>query len=363
MENKYEIIVNKIKQDYEACKFPNNEYKFFEVRKTKNKFRTGILYYEGEKYFFKILEKEEYNDESNIRKLVCPNFTTVDKYISLELDKDIISLYKYIDANEINAYNTLRSKKISFQEKEEKLNKFFTHLIHIQKKYMKKGIMRNDRKSDRWFYERICEGNRITMYYGENHKELTKDIHLLTPQYSNNYETFFKEIYSYLKEEHETIFTYSHGDFHDFNFTLDGLYWDIDTFDYNPILNDFIIYYWHFYAREDGIIYDHSPWLVPLLNNELNKKELIMVRNLKQNQIKKWFQEIKSYFKKYHLENNLRKEMIFKLFCRIFLIDNVLEYSEKERMKIYTYFNHILESQNIEDELFKDIEFGIKEKA
>ena len=35
-------------------------------------------------------------------------------------------------------------------------------------------------------------------------------------------------------------------------------------------------------------------------------------------------------------------EFLYKLFCRVFLIDNVLNYDEEDRVKIYNFFNYFL---------------------
>lgn len=168
----------------------------------------------------------------------------------------------------------------------------------------------------------------------------------------NNYVKFFEKINNYLEKTTHTIFTYSHGDFHDFNFTLDGLYWDNDTFDFNPILNDFVIFYWHFYAREDYLIYYYSPWLTEYMYNKLNKEEIINVRNLKNNQIKKWFNYLKNLFEKNNID--FKNELKFKLFCRIFLIDDVTLYSREIKEKIYKYFNNVIINDNLYEVLFNN---------
>lgn len=84
-----------------------------------------------------------------------------------------------------------------------------------------------------------------------------------------------------IKNKHSTIFAYTHGDLHDFNFSYDGLFWDLDTFNINPITNDFAIYYWHFFAREDFLILKYNPWLSRYMHNYLEDDELSKVRILK----------------------------------------------------------------------------------
>lgn len=148
--------------------------------------------------------------------------------------------------------------------------------------------------------------------------------------------------------------TYSHGDFHDFNFSLDGIFWDIDTFDFNPLLDDFATFYWHFYAREDYLVYKYCPWLTLSMNDKLKPEELKEVRNLKKEMILLWYDEIERIFEEYKIKENIKNEFIFKLFCRVFLINNVIEYEPEDKIKNYKFFNYFLNNKekNIKDLLF-----------
>ncbi len=346
----YNDILNIIKESYDNDCFDKNIFEFYKGRKNKSKYRAGIINYK-KKYFFKILSKEEYNDESNIDNMINPFFKTVKKLEKLETNNYIISLYEYIDAPKLNAFNYLRNDHINYKEKQEKINTYFTNLKAFQEKYITVDINKNTKKSDRWFYNRYKLG-RLEDFYGINNEKLLNELKNISVDMYYNYVKFFHEVDYYLKEKTYTIFTYSHGDFHDFNFTLDGLYWDNDTFDYNPILNDFVIYYWHFYAREDYLIYFYSPWLIEYMYNGLNKEETIKIRNLKREQIVKWFHYLSTLFEKNNI--NLNNELKFKLFCRIFLIDDVTLYDKNIRENIYKYFNEIIISDNIYEALFNN---------
>ena len=106
---------------------------------------------------------------------------------------------------------------------------------------------------------RITVDPRKKKYYGDNFEKLYDDVLNYCPEAYENIKEFLNNIYDYLKEKNLTVTTYSHGDFHDFNFSLDGIFWDIDTFDFNPLLDDFATFYWHFYAREDYLVYKYCP--------------------------------------------------------------------------------------------------------
>ena len=352
----YNDILNIIKESYENDNFNENIFEFYKGRKNKSKYRAGIIHYK-KKYFFKILDKEEYNDESNIDSIIYPFFKTIKKVGQLETSNYIISLYEYINAPKLNAFNYLRNNNITYKEKKNKINTYFDNLRALQERHIAIDINNNNRKSDRWFYNRYKLG-RLESFYGEKTEKLLNDIKNISTNMYHNYVKFFNETNHYLNQKTYTIFTYSHGDFHDFNFTLDGLYWDNDTFDYNPILNDFVIYYWHFYAREDYLIYFYSPWLVEYMHNSLSKEETIKIRKLKKEQIIKWFHYLQNFFEKNSI--NFNDELKFKLFCRIFLIDDVTTYDKNIKEMIYKYFNKFIVSNNIYEALFNnDIIFDV----
>ena len=82
------------------------------------------------------------------------------------------------------------------------------------------------------------------------------------------------------------------------------------------------------------------------MKNELIEEELLKIRKLKEKFILEWYDEIEKIFKKYEIEDNINSEFVFKLFCRIFLINNVLEYEKEDKIKTYKIFNYFLENNN-----------------
>lgn len=348
----YKEITQYIERCYLDQKF-NDQFYFYKLRKEKNPNRAGIFTEKNDKYFFKIIDNDEYNDEDEIKFKIDGKFKIVDKYYELKNNDKIINLYKYFDTINGNSFNYLRSKKYTLEEKTVKINKFFSNLnkLYLETTFVEEN--KNNRKSDRFFMERFS-GKRFQSFYGENAEKLLNDIKEICPGLEIKYDNYLKKLKNYFNNNHKTVFVYTHGDFHDFNFSLDGTFWDTDTFDYNPILNDFAIYYWHFYAREDYLIYKYSPWLVETMHNELSNYELNEIRKLKQNIILKQYKFIKKLFEKFNIENELKKEFIFKLFCRAFLIDNVVTaYSKEDRKKVYDKFSEFLSNEDLEKILFR----------
>lgn len=348
MNNRYYKILNIIKNSYQMLDFDSEIFEFYDRRTEKNKYTTGIIKYDNKKYYYKIVSEDSYiANESYIKEMIKPGFTIINKIDELRLDNgEIINLYKYIPATEINTFNYLRNSNIKFIEKEKKMKEFFYKKFKLMRKNYNIEKMCGSKKSDRWFWGRMKENERKERYYGKDFKDLYIDILQNCPSVYTNIKNFLDNILDYLERENLTITTYSHGDFHDFNFSLEGIFWDIDTFDFNPILNDFVIFYWHFYAREDNLIYKYCPWLVKYMKNELIEEELLKIRKLKEKFILEWYDEIEKIFKKYEIEDNINSEFVFKIFCRIFLINNVLEYEKEDKIKTYKIFNYFLENNN-----------------
>lgn len=355
MENEYIKVMELIKESCDNQKFDTEKFEFYETRREKNKYSTGIIKYNN-KYYFKIVKNNSYvEDEEYIKEMIKPNFSIIEKLGELKNnDEEIINLYKYIPAPKINAFNYLRNSEINFETKKRKLEEFFNNKIKLMKKNYNIEKMDGTKSADRWFWGRITVDPRKKKYYGDNFEKLYDDVLKYCPEAYENLKGFLDNIYDYLKEKNLTVTTYSHGDFHDFNFSLDGIFWDIDTFDFNPLLDDFATFYWHFYAREDYLVYKYCPWLTLYMNDKLKPEELKKVRNLKKEMILLWYDEIERIFDEYKIKENIKNEFIFKLFCRVFLINNVIEYEPEDKIKNYKFFNYFLNNKekNIKDLLF-----------
>lgn len=343
---KIEIISDYIEESYKNCDFDSNFFEFYKTRTEKKKNSIGILKLTNKKYFFKIVKSNEYNDEHEIKNRIAPYFRIVKKYSERKIGDEILNVYEYIDAPMLNAFNFLRDKNISLEQKETKLKDFFTKKIELMNKTCVLNEMTNDRKSDRWFYQRIKKSSRFDNFYGTNGDKLLEDIRIIYNKGYLSYKKFIKNVFDYIKINNKTIESYCHGDFHDFNFSLDGLFWDTDTFGMNPIMNDFAVYYWHFYGREDSFVYKYSPWLTNYMYDSLTKKQLDEVRKLKQKYIAQWYDAIEKLYKKHNILHCINDEFVFKLFCRMFLISNILEYEESDRKIVYEFFDYYLQNKD-----------------
>ena len=360
MEKRHEEIIDYINNCYVNDSFDKNKFEFYQLRSERKKNRIGIYKPEEGDYFFKIIDANEFNDEDVIKEKINPYFKIANNYGYKQFDDRIINLYERLDTFKINSFNYLRDDKVTFDEKSSVINEFFGNYIKLQDKYLSKGKMLGDRLSDMWFQTRAKADGRSTAYYGKNMCDLLEVVKTRFPEYYPMYEEFILNLPNYLNEHRDIMISYTHGDFHDFNFSLQGIFWDIDTFGYNPILNDFSIYYWHFYGREDGLIYAHSPWLTPNMHNKLTPNGLEEVRKLKESVILKWYDSIEAAYSENNIADNISEEFTFKLFCRAFLIDNILKkYTDEEIEKVIKLFAHFLKNkkENVKQLLFTS---GIK---
>ena len=362
MSKEYEMIIDYIHDCYVKKNFDPQQFEFYKLRSEKEKNRVGIYKGKDRDYFFKIVNEKDFNDEEPIKTKISPYFNIVKKYGYKQYGDLVVNLYERVNTVGINSFNYLRDNEVSIEETKERIEKFFKNYVFLQKESLNLNKMTGDRLSDMWFQGRVKSSGRAEKYYGNKFERLLSEIKTNYSEFYPTYQEFISNINSYLSEQNLLVEAYNHGDFHDFNFSLNGTFWDIETFGVNPLLNDFIIYYWHFYGREDGLIYKYSPWLVPYMNNKLNKEELEKVRKLKSEVILYWYSFIEESYQKYNILENINKEFLFKLFCRMFLIDNILNYQEIDRQKVIEFFNYFLTSLDSPKEDAKKILFKNKIK-
>lgn len=353
-----EKVCEKIINDYLNNSFNENEYYFYANRRDyKDLHRTGIINFNGRKYFFKIIDEFNRVDEDFIQSNIKPNFSIAKKLFEKSFGSKILLLYECLNTIEINCYNYLRSL-VSFSEKKNKFKNFMNDYIQLQRNSAIKSLSNKKYLSDTFFIERCRDGARINDYYSANLSNLIHDVKNLGFDF-RAFENLNALINQQINNHNETVVAYNHGDFHDFNFSLEKIFWDVDTFGINPILNDFVIYYWHFYARENYLITKYNWWLAENMFNKLNKNENMQIYKLKEGEIKKWWKFVYSQFKVNNLLNALKDEFIFRLFCRVFLVDNVLKMEKEDRMKIYSFFIEMLNSKLDEN---GDFLFNLKNK-
>ena len=348
--NLFEECVSLIASCYSKKDFPKSQFFFYENRRDyKDTYRTGILKEGGNpKFFFKILENDFYSQETEILRRLVPFFKIIPILFVKQYGNIFIHLYKYVDAHSMDGYSFLRKKTISYLSKKKALQAFMTSLKEQINSTLCLRESINLNPSNKLFFERLNPSGRSFSYYGKCYTNLLKDIHTVLPELTSPFQDFISEINTFRLYRYSTPCAYTHGDLHDFNLSYDGTFWDLDTFNYNPLTNDFAIFYWHFYAREDFLILKYNPWLSHYMVNELSSSELQRIQKLKKDFIKEYYSLLLSIF---HKEDFLllKKELSLKVFCRSFLVDNVLAFSNSDRYLIYQYWNNYLKNYNSSD--------------
>ena len=80
MENEYIKVMELIKESCDNQKFDTEKFEFYETRREKNKYSTGIIKYNNNKYYFKIVKNNSYvEDEEYIKEMIKPNFSIIEK--------------------------------------------------------------------------------------------------------------------------------------------------------------------------------------------------------------------------------------------------------------------------------------------
>lgn len=352
----FEKITSIIASCYFKKDFPKKFYFYDNRREYKDRYRTGILKEQGSpKFFFKILHNNFYSKELEITKNLVPFFRIVPILFVKKYEDIFIHLYNYIDAHHLDGYAFLRNNQISYAIKKRSLYSYLSALKYQINKtlLLKKANFVNS--SNQLFFNRLSSKGRAFSYYGTNYVYLLKDVDSIFPSLTKQIYTFIKKLNTLKNNNYLTYYAYTHGDLHDFNLSYDGVFWDLDTFDYNPITNDFSIFYWHFYAREDFLILKYNPWLSHYMINSLSPIKLRHIQQLKKSFIKNYYFFIKSIFpeKKFSI---FKDELSLKIFSRSFLIDNVLTFNPSDRYLIYKYWYNYLTYYN-SDSFFENVLF------
>ena len=81
MKNEYIKVMELIKESYYTQNFDREKFEFYETRREKNKYSTGIVKYNNNKYYFKIVKSSLYvEDEEYIKEMIKPYFSIIEKY-------------------------------------------------------------------------------------------------------------------------------------------------------------------------------------------------------------------------------------------------------------------------------------------
>ncbi|MCL2850914.1 MAG: hypothetical protein FWE01_00955 [Firmicutes bacterium] len=345
----YQQALDYITQCYREALFPEKEFMFYENRRDyKNEFRTGIYTPEDmEKMFFKVLDEDFTDQERQIILNLDPNFDIIKTLLVQRSNGHHIHLYPYVDTHDIDGYSYLRKKDISLDDKRDKLAEFWGNMENQITCSIKTGYSTSQNESNALFYPRLTPKGRNYDYYGRNYEMLLQDIQNLAPEFLENFKILVADVEKERNSKHPTVHAYTHGDFHDFNY--DGLFWDLDTFGNNPITNDFAIYFWHFFSREDNLVPKYNYWLSKYMDNQLDENELSDVRDEKQIIVENYYNLIRDMFIQEGKGDVFEREITLKLFCRAFLIDNVLKFDEQDRKQVYAFWQNYMEKLGTQD--------------
>ena len=302
-----------------------------------SKIKSGVITIGDKRYFFKFF----YNNFFKSDFLRLQNFAllfSTPQILDLIVWKNKIKIlvYEHIQAKEINGFAYIGYKDDIY--KKDKISKFFDRLSCIYLKNLEVSRRKENYPSAIFFEERLFKGKAVQLYQN-NYLLLLHDILKLVPNLFDDISNSIKQVTKYFKSTSMTLITLSHGDLHDFNYSYDWVFWDLDQCGRNPILCDVSICFWSLISQRfllmkynKKFINDNSN-----LNGPINSSDVKLAFDAF---FHKMFLPIVSTCSEYF---NWREEFISRMFCRFFLVSNVLNYTKNDRIFIYKMWFWLVE--------------------
>lgn len=316
-----------------------------------SKIKSGILTLGNNKYFLKFF----YDNFSQSDFIRLKNFSLLfptPKILGLILEKNntTVLVYEYIQAKEKNGFVYVGYE--NDVHKKDRITKFFNKLSRIYLKNLKSSKKTDKYPSAIFFENRLFKG-KATQLYQKNYLLLLHDISKLTPNLYDNISESIKLVVKYFKSDLMTFTTLSHGDLYDFNYSYDWLFWDLDQCGVNPILCDICICFW-FLSSQRFLLMKYNPIFIKNNSSLTGSINLMDAKLTFDVFFDKMFLPVVSEYSKYF---DWREEFISRMFCRCFLVSNVLDYVKEDRVFIYEMWNWLFEwyKQKKDSEWLKEI--------
>lgn len=303
-------------------------FKAFYNRNIPKRIKGGVFTLKDENYFIKFfynsLNKEDvrrYYEFSS--KFPAPQILTI-----VKLNKKATAIvFSYINAININGFSqTIQS----FKAYEHKIKNFF---LKITEKYLEglDYIDRNAQYPARIFFEDRFLGKQSTVFYQKDFRLLINDISYLHKKLESKITKCIGLINLFFTSSSFTARTLTHGDLHSLNYSYDWFFWDVDQSGINPIVGDLSICFWYL-VYQRFLLIQYNPYYIQ--NNSRNNAQISI------SDFKKEFEIFFDYMfipiiNKISLSTDWKAEFISMLFCRCFLVNNVLDYSASDRLCIY----------------------------
>ena len=302
-----------------------------------SKIKSGILTIENNKYFLKFFY-DNFSQSDFIRlknfSLLFPTPKILDSILGK--NKTTVLVYEYIQAKEKNGFVYVGYDRDI--HKRNKITQFFNKLSHLYLKNIESSEKTDNYPSATFFEDRLFKGRAVN-FYQNDYLLLLQDISRLAPDLLDSISESIATVIEYFKSDSITLTTLSHGDLYDFNYSYDWLFWDLDQCGINPILCDISICFW-FLSSQRLLLMKYNPIFIKNNSSLTGPINLVDAKLTFDVFFDKLFlptvAECSKYFER-------RKEFVSRMFCRCFLVSNVLGYIKEDKVFIYKMWNWLFE--------------------
>lgn len=290
--------------------------------------RTGLISFQGETFFYKM----------NCKKVIKNEFLAIEQLNHIYPSPQIIEvffnssvgilLFDKIDAQLICGYNQLRDESVSLKDRIKQVNYFYERYNNVLCKNLERRLILKYPASI--FFEGRIQG-RLSDFYRCN-------------EGLSNYKNISMAI-DYLKNSTtigmESLFSFTHGDLHDINFSYDWFFWDFEAGGFNPVLSDIACLLWYCLFKEDSTLPVTKP---EFIKDNTGGKPVMLNEKIYDVRIDCLLRVLD------HVENafvqlgctTYRKELCIRLLCRVLLIEPVNRFPDKILEKLDVICSYLL---------------------
>lgn len=360
---KVQILLEKSEQRIKWL-FEKEDYSINYINFQNNSIN-GVIEKFDKKFFFKILENQDFNNEI-IGYVEIKDILPVNKIIEiLKLQNCYIIIYEYentISHNEGLLNDFLVKNDIEIKEDSKQI---INRIVNLYNSSFKVTINKNVYPMKQFFQERI-KSRLIKWYSKENFFEYIVNINGIECRKTTE---IIKEAIDFFDKKCKLECSLSQGDPNTLNIGTKPIFFDFATSGYNPIICEFSAMFWSVliadayfcpkyhpksYYNHDKV-FENIDKFNPDLRYEINdiEKKINIQSNIKSSRIRINF--IKEYIKMLEsLEIRIGKEIIYFILMRILCIFDIRTMTKED------YFYSIFILHYLYENISKDIYTSLK---
>lgn len=205
---------------------------------------TGSLNIEGNRFFYKVLNKENFIKEINGYKNISRYFPTPKLLFTSYLNKETGIIFFEYD----NLVGKNKGLLVDLFSHELKLNNKFIEILNLYRSVFVKTLKKDlGESSDIFFGDRVK--NRLPLFYSKSFINEIIDIDLNGNKIKGNFNKIFKDIELFFSKQDKKWCVISQCDPNDLNITLKPNILDYTAGGYVPLMAEFATFYWYQLAQ------------------------------------------------------------------------------------------------------------------